>query len=359
MVKPGIELRSAVFGLNTKEVSDYIEKIKAGNEKEITKIQGEIEKALIEKDKLLKELDALSKEKPSTASEEFIYFAMNKVHDFTHVIKEKVASEVKSITELSKTVELEYDKRIAEKNRVIRETKKNIGAILRVQLKKNDNMINAIENEYDQSIDHISEIYEENMKSLEMGISEKTIVDHVENSPIEPEQEAVKEEVIEQEITKEEEHEHEESVKEVTEQDVNGQDVDEDTIEYDIAERSFWEDESTSYTNEDSKPISDTAKNEKTDKDKYLDKDNESITQNNTNTANEKQLKSNAVSNDIVFLRNKYMVGKLAGEDLFDSKGELIIKEGQVINEQIIERSDREGKLSDLIVNMTAPGIVK
>ena len=54
-------------------------------------------------------------------------------------------------------------------------------------------------------------------------------------------------------------------------------------------------------------------------------------------------------------LRNKYIVGKLAGEDLYDSAGKTIASKKQVITPEIIEKAEQEGKLSELIINMILP----
>lgn len=56
-------------------------------------------------------------------------------------------------------------------------------------------------------------------------------------------------------------------------------------------------------------------------------------------------------------VRYKYMVGKLAGEDLLDDNENLIIGKDREITLEVIETAQREGKLSELIINMTIPGM--
>ncbi|NTW05078.1 MAG: hypothetical protein HGA27_03025 [Peptococcaceae bacterium] len=66
---------------------------------------------------------------------------------------------------------------------------------------------------------------------------------------------------------------------------------------------------------------------------------------------------STVVSREIKTVRHKYIVGKLAGEDLADSKGEIVIRKNEIITPEIIDKSEREGKLAELIVNMIIPGL--
>lgn len=71
----------------------------------------------------------------------------------------------------------------------------------------------------------------------------------------------------------------------------------------------------------------------------------------------ETEKSSLAVSKDIKAVRHKYVVGKLAGEDLLDSKEQVIIRKGGLITPLVVERAEREGKLAELIVHMVIPGL--
>jgi hypothetical protein len=65
---------------------------------------------------------------------------------------------------------------------------------------------------------------------------------------------------------------------------------------------------------------------------------------------------SEAVSAEINSIRNRYIVGKIAGEDLLDHQGRLVIAKGATISAEVVDIAEREGKLPDLIVNMQMPG---
>lgn len=51
-------------------------------------------------------------------------------------------------------------------------------------------------------------------------------------------------------------------------------------------------------------------------------------------------------------LKNMYVVGKVAGEDLFDKSGKLIIAKNEIITEEVINRAEREGSLIELVLEM-------
>ncbi|HEX7055758.1 MAG TPA: hypothetical protein VF260_01000 [Bacilli bacterium] len=66
---------------------------------------------------------------------------------------------------------------------------------------------------------------------------------------------------------------------------------------------------------------------------------------------------SAALTKELRALRYRYIVGKLAGEDLLDSRGGLIVKKHAPITEAVVDACDQEGLLARLIVNMTLPGM--
>ena len=66
---------------------------------------------------------------------------------------------------------------------------------------------------------------------------------------------------------------------------------------------------------------------------------------------------SGALSAEIMSIRNRYIVGKLAGEDLHDADGRLIVAKSGLITAEIVDLADKAGRLPDLIVNMKIPGM--
>ncbi|UOF89033.1 hypothetical protein LSG31_13985 [Fodinisporobacter ferrooxydans] len=73
--------------------------------------------------------------------------------------------------------------------------------------------------------------------------------------------------------------------------------------------------------------------------------------------AKESTKESHALSEEIEAVRNRYIVGKLSGIDLYDTNGQLIIGKNQSITKEVVSQADRAGKLADLIVHMLLPGM--
>jgi hypothetical protein len=66
---------------------------------------------------------------------------------------------------------------------------------------------------------------------------------------------------------------------------------------------------------------------------------------------------SPVIDEEIMKIRYRYIVGKTAGEDLNAPDGKRIISRGEVITSEVVALADRYGKLPELIVNMTIPGL--
>jgi hypothetical protein len=101
----------------------------------------------------------------------------------------------------------------------------------------------------------------------------------------------------------------------------------------------------------------------------YFNGVNEDVISDNSAVENPPQLKqeiekredsilgSPAVAAEINNVRHKYIAGKLAGQDLTDKNGNMIIAKGEVITSEVVARVEAEGKLPILIVNMVLPGM--
>ncbi|WP_336787925.1 hypothetical protein [Paenibacillus sp. MMO-177] len=70
----------------------------------------------------------------------------------------------------------------------------------------------------------------------------------------------------------------------------------------------------------------------------------------------ENELESPALAQDIRFVQQRYIVGKIAGESLYDEAGKLVVAKGETITFDIVQRAEKAGKMPDLIVHMIIPG---
>jgi hypothetical protein len=59
-----------------------------------------------------------------------------------------------------------------------------------------------------------------------------------------------------------------------------------------------------------------------------------------------------AGTSDVTGLKNMYVIGKIAGDDLFDRSGKLIIAKNEIITQDVIEKAEREGNLIELVLEM-------
>lgn len=55
-------------------------------------------------------------------------------------------------------------------------------------------------------------------------------------------------------------------------------------------------------------------------------------------------------------IKTQYIVGKVAGEDLYDINGQIIVSKNSLITRQVVETANFAGKLAELIVNMKLDG---
>lgn len=74
------------------------------------------------------------------------------------------------------------------------------------------------------------------------------------------------------------------------------------------------------------------------------------------NAESKPSISQEVVRREIGTTRHKYVLGKIAGEDLLDDAGRVIIKKNDKITESVFDIAQKEGKLADLIIHMVLPG---
>ncbi|WP_078409073.1 hypothetical protein [Priestia abyssalis] len=65
--------------------------------------------------------------------------------------------------------------------------------------------------------------------------------------------------------------------------------------------------------------------------------------------------KGQATAQEIDMIKKRYIVGKIAGANLYDLNGHLLVAEHTKITSDIVERASREGVLAELIIHMKIP----
>jgi len=66
----------------------------------------------------------------------------------------------------------------------------------------------------------------------------------------------------------------------------------------------------------------------------------------------EKEKEREKEKENVTGLKNMYIIGKVAGEDLFDNSGKLIVAKNEVITEEIIDKAEKVGNLIELVLEM-------
>lgn len=72
-------------------------------------------------------------------------------------------------------------------------------------------------------------------------------------------------------------------------------------------------------------------------------------------SSQEKRSPVSPLNEEIDLIKNQYIVGNKAGEDLYDRNGQLIVSKNGVITSDVVTKAETEGKMADLIIQMILP----
>lgn len=143
----------------------------------------------------------------------------------------------------------------------------------------------------------------------------------------------------------------------ITEKDFWGEEFNDSLLETSIVEKGYGNEVIDELNNIENLNIeSDYTKDE--EKTETVIKDVKTIDKKEENddlSTEKKGQASNAIDGEIQNIRRKYIVGKIAGDDLLDRNGNLIIKKNDIITIETVQLAEREGKLANLIVDMKLP----
>jgi hypothetical protein len=317
--KRNAKIKVRLFGLNKKQVDKQFRDKDKNYRRKLEALRYQID-VIKEKNKQLKdEFNALEKEEITlTQSEklvEFCYVVSKKI--FT-LIDQNSENEIIQITNRGQELECVYDKKIQEYSAEIKKTKEQLNTLLSVVVNKSENFYEDVK---DFTQKYSTNIVKENIEEKYEGANQAS-------------QKSYKESLL--------------SHKEILE----NENTDKVETEQQGDSSGFWgEDFSEDVKTEDTKQETTEETKEET-KGEEINKKNEVEEVNETKKEN---LKSKAVSGEIENLRYKYLVGKIAGEDIYNNKNNIIIPKNTEITTDIITIAEKEGKLSELIINMIFP----
>lgn len=311
MDENSINIPTSFFGLNRHDVRQYIQDLLAEEEKHISK-PAEVKRQLEEsKKRLLTDLNEVKKvdtihnkeivATKSKDSDEVIIEARKRLKKTTSQITVLVDEEARKITEKANEQLAEYENTLIVLQEIIVENKEKIDSLLSDVLKLLKS--NLVEEKTNESI-----IEKEKTKEIDVTDDRRTAVRN--------------------------------ELKHVA--------VEETSI--DFLHNLFAFKKRPLPRVDDEHRYNEFSYNEE-----YFDYDNESDNPDMTSLEDEYQeadLKSNSESEKN---RNSFIIGKIAGDDLFDSNNCILVEKGKILTEGDIILAEKELKLPELIVNMVMP----
>jgi len=399
-------LRLRIFGLNKDQVDNELIKIKENNELKIHNIKLEINSLRKENDNLTQYLDTLKSEmKNEMETKEIMEFALKKVEDYGPLIQKVAEDDIKHLTTIGEKTERIFNDKISEFNKIIKQTQEALNTLLKDVLTQSENLserfkLFMIENgSYNFLATNKGKIFNDSNVSLSEIKSEistpysefKNNLNTDSDEEIESlnEDKEIKESIeiatnhevlVGENNTSEEKNVQLETTlgQEIKEKDdykgifskalnselelINSKPV---NLEEDVNKRptsNFWGEEIYEDDKENSLgKILDSGialKNDLNAENILKDKEKEENLKQgeiNNNDYLEQKSENEVIASEINDLRLKYLIGKVTGENLLDNKGNVIVAKNLLITNDIINIAEKEGKLADLIVNMTLP----
>lgn len=304
-----------LFGLNAQTVNIVINQLENKQNSEMEKIRELIENFRNENEYLKKRVEDLKEENQTQLkSKHILEYSLKKSENYINLFHNTSIQEVADLTVIGEKTEALFNEKIQEFDITIKETRLTLDMLLKEVLNRNDKLNERLGSfiERNGSIKFLP--YEEEKKDRKSDLNIQPKVD------IEYEEVSVKKD-LKNESKRREEPMKEEEIKSV----FNEVKKENKTDLLEVTE--FLESSVNKYHEEFG----------------------------NKRIEAEKSGINKVVSNEINNIRNKYLIGRMTGADIVDKSGQILVSKNTLINEEIIDRVEREGKLAELIVNMTLP----
>lgn len=310
-------MNSRLFGYNKNEVDLYIGRIAAVYESNIEKQINEIDLIKKEKDQLRLEVDEMSSKLSSLKSNEVLKLSLDRLETVYRYLKDYEQDDSSVLSSKEYLIKEKLKKNVLEIENEIQEIKENI--------KKELEQINKIIKSTNLSL----VTTKDSTKHDESEASSKFLNNKMTADGTFPLDEM-------------------ENLEKIIKPKKDKSPVHNNTI---FQLNSFWgkiekpkeEEEFENYT----KPISDESHN---------------LGLNQLSATHEEQEQkrdssSHGLKAQIDVARYKFILGKIAGDDLFDATGGVIVNKHEEITPRVVEAAQKENKLSELIINMLVQGM--
>ena len=342
--------------LNKIQVHQELENIKKENERKIQEIEKENILLMKENRQLTERLKKLEEEaKTEMKSIELMDYSLMKAERYIQLFEQAAAKEVVEVISIGEKIESLFNEKISAFDHSIMGTQTFLESLLKDTVNKNE----SIE---EQLIQFITE--EGSYKFLASTKDHNSGINRIISHQKREDGRTAQEFTVEQEVHREEEYLRSIPNNPIqVEPDEHGHKENE-MQERDRKDDSFWDfdfEEAASIDQSVMKIETDigTDMNIDEEKERAIIAENQEDTKNQYKTEEVEQKKgeSQAIAKEINTIRNKYLIGKISGTDLTDKSGEILVSKGETITKEIIDKADKEGKLAELILNMTLPDV--
>lgn len=370
------ELDKKMFGYNKEQVRQHLEHLDKSHQEELEKLQKSLEEARLARklsSEKLEELQAAKEERLKPAG--FMELALIRAKESTVLLKDKSLKESEEILQGGQEKNNYYEKKAINIKNEMRRTKAYFETVLKhmQQLLEekgpdsnelpNNNLRKLVSFNNNPQADKSGSKTGEDKENLNVAEEQKLTADGMPNPDIDPKKKEGQQDQFKRVFEKVSRILVKQSLP-VTEdeQAAGAEKAEQDSAENNsaaIGTGGFWEEDLTEINPETGEKESDlpdlvlgSASNEA-----VLNEAAPNPEQIESGVAPNSELHSPAVSAQIMDIRQKYIVGKIAGEDIIDSSGRKIIGKKELITAEVVTAVEKEGKLPELIVNMILPGM--
>lgn len=304
-----------LFGLNVQSVNMILDELQNKQNSEIEKISEQIQKVKSENDYLRKRIEDLKLESQTELkSKNILEYSLKKAEDYIKFFYNAARQEVDDLTCIGEKTEALFNEKIEEFDITIKETRLALDMLSKEVLNRNDKLSERLGSfmEKNGSIRFLTLDEEKKVKKNDLGILPKVSIE-------------IEEPILKKELQNESKY----GVKLLKEEEIRS------VFNEEIKENETNLLEGTEFLESSIRKFQEEIRN---NKDQV-----------------EKMEINKVVSNEISNLRNKYLIGKMAGADILDKNGQTLVSKNTLITAETVDRVESEGKLAELIVNMTIP----
>ncbi|MHC1683882.1 MAG: hypothetical protein AB6733_13160 [Clostridiaceae bacterium] len=338
-------------GFNIEEVDNYIENLESDQDAKLTDVILRLDEVAQENEALTKKLNDLKSElAQKSQSEELMQYAIKKASEWAELFSQNAAKKAAELERVGKEQEISLNKKIEAYNKALKSSTEKLSFLLSLELEKDNNL-------FETATDPVDSSTTEGVKNSDGSIVPNFFDVNIEKEASEEKASDVSLEVDNKEIinqASEEKKEH--NATEPAEENINVNNVPDEAEVVAFKEsktKGKFDNMFLEITFEEKNALVKGMSSNSDSMETEEDVEDEVGAQQNLSENNEDD--DNNGDGDIENIRRKYIVGKIAGEDLHDGSGNIIIRKDNIISMETVAAAEREGKLASLIVDMKIP----